>query len=128
MSRAIKYRGKVRHNGNHYFSGDWVYGYYVENGIGSFIMDSTPDIYGNITYAQVSVIPESVGQYIEIKNKNGKEIYEGDILEEEKGYFFEVVYNKEWAKFELQYRTKAIQSPGWNRGKLMEIIGNILEI
>jgi hypothetical protein len=65
-------------------------------------------------------------QYTGFKDKNGTEIYEGDLLDEN-GYLFEVIWDKQWAKFKLQWRTKAIQFPEWNRGVQMSIIGNIYQ-
>ncbi len=65
-------------------------------------------------------------QFTGLTDKNGKEIYEGDILSEN-GYLFTVVYDTNWAKFRLQHDKKAIQYPEWNRGIEMEIIGNIFE-
>ena len=58
---------------------------------------------------------------------SGTKIYEGDILEEDKGYFFEVVWDDQWAKFGLKHGAKAIQYPDWNRGKQMCIVGNKFE-
>lgn len=70
---------------------------------------------------------EEPQQYIGLKDIEGKEIYEGDILEEDEGYYFEVVWDNKYAKFKLQWRTKAFQFPEWNRGIKMKIIGNIYE-
>jgi uncharacterized phage protein (TIGR01671 family) len=111
--REYKFRGKRIDNG------EWVYGYvYKDALIGCNILQTKPCL------AAIMVDPSTAGQYTGLKDKNGREIYEGDILEEEPGYYFEVIWSVECAKFKLQWRTKAIQYPEWNRGVNMTVIGN----
>ena len=69
------------------------------------------------------VDPSTVCEWTGLTDKNGKKIFEGDILDES-GEHFTVVYDSNWAKFRLQYH-HAIQFPEWNRGVLMEVIGSI---
>ncbi len=126
--RTIKFRGFNKKNGV------WLYGFYLQNRGAHFV---APDEFANgKTWEDYEVVPESVGQFTGLTDKNGKGIYEGDIISSKNHPKIKhlIFYSEKQGKFMAGLDGKTniydfgvcgVDIPAWMAEK--EVIGNIFE-
>ena len=122
--REILFRGKT-------FDGKWIEGFVFQE-VGDCVVrwciSTTPicaNDYSEILGDYAEVLPDTVGQYTGLTDKNGKKIFEGDILKGAWDTIFQVVYDDCYLGFRAKEKDgmhNCIDYYGLDR---IEVIGNI---
>lgn len=116
--REILFRGKRKDNG------EWIYGDLLHDRF-LFSDENICVIYNvdsKLTHRENIVIPETVGQYTGLTDRNGTKIFEGDIVRDKtNGVVYKIFYCNESGMF----IRKAVLRSSLGNPLHLEVIGNI---
>lgn len=104
MNERYIFRGKRADNGK------WVYGDLIHRKIWSSdvcVIRASDD--GFDAYVEYEVIPETVGQCTGLKDKNGKLVFEGDVVK-----LTDTTHNQEWKACVVFGNPYCTYNWGWN--------------
>jgi len=128
--REIKFRGMIK--GNNYKKDQWVYGYLTRSKISNWTEVGEEDGYlyfiqhSDLISTQIEL--NTLGQYTGLLDKNGKEIWEGDIIAFGIKRNFKVIWAGKYGAWGIiplgKFENEALLGKS---EKACEIIGNIYE-
>ena len=107
MKRKILFRGKRTDNG------EWIYGYLIGNNvIVGEVVDFDDDYFS--TEFWYKVVPETVGQFTGLTDKNGTKVFEGGIIKAPSGRLYVVIWST-WIHDEKRnkFLTDRYEFTGW---------------
>ena len=120
--RDILFRGKRKDND------EWIYGNTVIHCEKYYIYYEEPDEMCQVGSWRcgAEVIPETVGQYTGLTDKNGKKIFEGDICQH-RSYYSDNIVISVVTYTDGQFLAMPDKNSGFNLSDKLEVIGNIYE-